>query len=230
MEISRYTDKRGNTIVWDGSTIPNTNITFTGCNNTLRVAPGVRLGRLSAQFDCDNGTLELGSSSGVPAFAATIRVGQDSKVIIGKNVSTTGSVGISATEGTTVQLGDDCMIAMGIQLRADDGHPIFDVISGNRVNISSDIIIGSHVWLSTNSTILGGVKIGDGAVIGFGSIVTKNVPNNSIAVGNPARVVRRDIAWERPHLSLVKPYYKPDASTVKRSPSWNTTQEFADEE
>lgn len=44
-------------------------------------------------------------------------------------------------------------------------------------------------------------------------------------VGIPARIVRRNIAWERPHLSLTKPYYKPDASTVQKSASWNLTIE-----
>ena len=62
-------------------------------------------------------------------------------------------------------------------------------------------------------------------MIGYGSIVTRNVPNNCIAAGVPATVIRRDIAWERPHLSMTKPYYKPDASTVSRSPYWNLTED-----
>lgn len=227
MEINEYSDDRGNRIEWIGSPIPNTSVTFTGGGNVLRVDSGARIGRLSVQFDCDNGLMEIGSSHGVPAFSATVRVGQDSRVLIGQNVSTTGSVGISATEGTTVQLGEDCMVAIGVQLRADDGHPIFDVRTKRRVNVSRNIVVGDHVWLGYGSTVLGGVEIGSGSVIGFGSIVTRRMPNNVVAVGNPAKVVRRDIAWERPHLSLVKPYYKPDASTVKRTRWWDLTQDDA---
>lgn len=225
MQISEYADDRGNRIEWDGPPIDDTNVIFTGSNNVLRVHSGARVGKLRVQFDCDNGFMEVGSSTGVPAFSATVRVGQDSRVIVGSNVSTTATAGISATEGTTVSIGEDSMLAIGVQLRADDGHPIFDVNSGKRVNISRDIIIGQHVWVGYNAAILGGVTVGSGAVIGLGSVVTKDVPNNAVAAGNPARVVRSDIAWERPHLSLVRPYYKPDASSIKKSRWWARTGE-----
>ncbi|MDE0547320.1 acyltransferase [Microbacterium sp. C7(2022)] len=227
MQIEQYSDSRGNRIEWSGEPIANTEVTFRGSGNRLVVHSPVKFGRVAIQFDCDNGVVEISSSVGVPAFIATIRVGQDSTVVIGPNVSTTGSLGISATEGTTVSIGEDCMFAIGVQLRADDGHPIFDVATGHRVNVSRDIVVGDHVWLGYNSTVLGGVSIGSGAVIGFGSIVTKAVPNNSVAAGNPARIVRRDIAWERPHLSLVEPYYKPDASTVEKTRWWAMSDDEA---
>src|SRR5690606_27237851 len=193
LAVSNYEDDRGNRIFWEGDAIPNTRVTFTGFHNTLRVSKGARIGTLSIQFDSDNGVTEIGSSTGVPAFSATIRVGQDSRVLIGKNVSTTSTVGISATEGTTVSIGDDCMIAIGVQLRADDGHPIFDIHSDLRVNVSRDIIIGEHVWVGYNAAVMGGVAIGSGSVIGLGSVVTRDVPNNAVAAGNPARIVRSDI-------------------------------------
>jgi hypothetical protein len=53
--------------------------------------------------------------------------------------------------------------------------------------------------------------------------VTGRITNNCVAVGTPARAVRYDIAWERPHLSLVRPFYKPDGSTVPHSPYWATS-------
>lgn len=52
------------------------------------------------------------------------------------------------------------------------------------------IVIGEDCWIGSNVTILGGVKIGNGCVIGAGSIVTKNIPDYSVAVGNPARVIK----------------------------------------
>ncbi|WP_179206817.1 acyltransferase [Microbacterium esteraromaticum] len=153
--IAEFRDDRGNRICWDGEQIPNTRVTFTGSNNTLRVESGARIGNLSVQFDANNGLMEVGSSRGVPSFSATVRVGEDSRVLIGRNVSTTSTVGISATEGTTISLGEDCMLAIGVQLRADDGHPIFDVHTEKRVNVSRDIVIGAHVWLGYNSAVLG---------------------------------------------------------------------------
>jgi len=54
-----------------------------------------------------------------------------------------------------------------------------------------DIVIGNDVWIGSHATIMSGVKIGDGAVIGAMSVVGSNIPPYSIAVGNPAKVVRK---------------------------------------
>ena len=55
-------------------------------------------------------------------------------------------------------------------------------------------------------------------------MVTRQFANNVVVAGVPAREVRRDVAWERPHLSLTPPFYKPDASTVTRTEEyWQLT-------
>ena len=56
--------------------------------------------------------------------------------------------------------------------------------------IPKPIHIGKNVWIGSNSTILPGVSIGDNAVIGAGSVVTKDIPENMMAVGHPARVIK----------------------------------------
>lgn len=225
-ELEPYKDDAGNEIVYGGPPISHVRIKFTGSHNRLVIADGAKLGKLTIDFDCDNGECVIGASQGVPAFAGSIRVGQDSRVHIGSNVSVTTPVAMSATEGSSIRVGDDVMFASNNQVRADDGHPIFDVVSAKRVNVSRDITIGSHVWVGFGAAILGGSVIGDGSVIGMNAVLKGRVPNNVIAVGSPAKVVRKNIAWERPHLSLVKPYYKPDASTIKRSTKyWNLTAE-----
>jgi len=53
-------------------------------------------------------------------------------------------------------------------------------------------VIGDDVWIGPHAIIIGGVRIGDGAIVGAGSIVTKDVPAHCIVVGNPARVLRSD--------------------------------------
>jgi acetyltransferase-like isoleucine patch superfamily enzyme len=227
-ELARYRDENGNSIRIAGpATVGSFRVNFRGSNNRLFIELPARLGNVAIDFNCDNGRVRIGSSEGVPALSLAVRVGQDSRVLIGRNVSSTTTVAMSATEGTTINIGEDVMFASENQIRADDGHPIFDVRTGNRVNVSKSIRIGDHVWLGRQSTVLGGARIGAGSVVGYGSIVTKRIPNNCIAAGVPARIVRRDIAWERPHLSLVKPYYKPDASTITKSPYWALTEEPA---
>lgn len=222
--LGYYSDEQQNQISYNGPAVTNgINIEFTGSNNRLIVADGARLGRFTVMFDCDNGVLEIGPSKGVSPFTGFIRVGQDSQVIVGANVSTTATCVISAVEGTTVKIGDDVMIASENEIRADDAHPIFDVHTGNRVNTSRDIVIGNHVWLAKRAVVLGGSTVGNGSVLGFGAVLKGSIPNNCVAAGVPAKVVRRDVAWERPHLSRSRPYYKPNADGIKKSAYWLPT-------
>lgn len=78
-------------------------------------------------------------------------------------------------------------------------------------------------WI--RAIVLAGAQIGSGSVVGAASIVTRRIPNNAVAVGSPAKVVRRHVAWERPHLGLVPPYCKADSSTVTKSRYWSMTVE-----
>ena len=65
-------------------------------------------------------------------------------------------------------------------------------------NLSSKgpIVIGDNVWIGDRATILAGVTIGDGAIIAAGTIVTKNVPANSIIAGNPGRIIKKNKHYE----------------------------------
>jgi acetyltransferase-like isoleucine patch superfamily enzyme len=225
--IEDYRDELGNSISTGVTMDGDIDIQFRGGNNRLEIAAGAKLEVFRASFDCDNGLLRIGTSGNVPAGRWYLRIGQDATVEIGDDVSATTPCFVSAVEGSSVRIGDDVMIASGVEIRADDGHPIFDVHTGERVNPAKDITIGNHVWLGLHSLVLAGARIGQGSVIGAKSVVTGKapIPNNCIAVGSPAKVARRDIAWERPHLSLAKPYYKPDASTIKKSRYWKTTRQ-----
>jgi len=221
-QLMPYSDDSGNLIICDEESHAQTfRATFRGSNNRLIVRGRPHIDRLLVDFDCDNGLFEV--EAGGSALRISARVGQDSTIRLGRNVTTTQTVGMSATEGTTIAVGVDVMFATNNQIRADDGHPIFDIRTGKRINVSRDITIGDHVWIGWGAWVLGGVTIGSGAVVGACSVVTRSLPNNVVAAGSPARVVRRDVAWERPHLSRVKPYYKPDASVVTRSKYWQYT-------
>lgn len=223
-KLESYADERGNEILYSGSIDKPVIVNFTGSGNRLIVAAGARIAHLNIQFDCDNALVEIGSHKGVGPLRLYARMGEDAVVKFGDNVSTTEKLSITAAEGSKITFGTNVMIAAQVEIRCDDAHPIFDVESGKRVNPAKDIVIGNHVWIAKRATIMGGVTVNDGSVIGLGSIVTKDVPNNCIVAGVPARVVRKNIAWERPHLSGAKPPYKPDSSTIKKSDGfWNMT-------
>lgn len=86
--------------------------------------------------------------------------------------------------GNNVFIGPNCCITTA-------GHPI-DVEDRNcGLEYAYPITIGNNVWIGTNVSILPGVKIGDNSVIGAGSVVNKEIPENVIAVGNPCKVIRK---------------------------------------
>ena len=69
-------------------------------------------------------------------------------------------------------------------------HPIKAEERNKMLEYAKPITVGNNVWFGGNVTVLGGVTIGDNSVIGAGSVVTKNIPSNCVAVGNPCRVIK----------------------------------------
>jgi len=223
--LKNYRDENNNTITTSDEFDKEIAILFRGGkDNHLVVKAGANIVHLQVFFDCNNSYLEIGSCNVKnKGINASIRVGQDSQIIIGDDFTCTSRCMISAVEKSKIIIGNDCMIASGNEIKTDDSHPIFDVKTGKRVNFPKDIKIGNHVWLARRAVVLGGATIGDGSIIGYGAIAKGRVPNNCIAVGIPAKVTKRDVAWERPHLSLAQPFYKPDDDSIIKSKYWNLT-------
>lgn len=222
-ELRPYSDAKGNTIVYDGAPLDGAkvDVIFRGSNNRLVVHPGAAVVDLAVDFSGDGGSVEIGSTTKKRAgLRFSMRLGYESAVVVGSNVGCETRAFIRVSEGSRVIVGQDCMLASSIELRADDSHAIYDVHSGLRINPAAPIIIGEHVWLGKNAVVMAGVTIGDGSVIGFRSVVTRDVPNNCIAAGAPARVVRRDIAWERPMLSYRRPGIDGLAPGETKSAEW----------
>lgn len=86
------------------------------------------------------------------------------------------------TIGNNVLFGPHVMISTGT-------HPI-DPIERQKTEFGASISIGNDVWLGGNVSVLPGVRIGNNCVIGAGSVVNRDIPDNSVAVGNPCRVIK----------------------------------------
>lgn len=91
---------------------------------------------------------------------------------------------IQAANG--IEIGSDVRIAPGVGLISAN-HDADDF--GAHID-SEPIRIGSHVWIGMNTVVLPGVEIGSNVIIGAGSVVTKSIPSNTVAAGNPCRVIR----------------------------------------
>lgn len=92
-------------------------------------------------------------------------------------------------DGAKVRFGDNVFVAPGCGFYTA-GHPL-DVKQRNAgIEYAYPITIGNNVWIGANVSVLPGVTIGDGCVIGAGSVVNRDIPANSVAVGNPCRVIK----------------------------------------
>lgn len=196
--IVNYCDQLGNEIINPGnSTVPEVAISFSGKCNRLIIKEGANLRKIAAEFRGSNAEISIGACRA----SLIILTGSNSTISLEGGTSSTGTIYMTAFEGSSISVGKDCMFAGGVQIRADDAHPIFDVKTGQRVNRSRPVQIGDHVWLCEGAVILNGSEIGSGSIIGTRSIVKGKITNNCVAAGSPARVTRKNVAWERPHLS-----------------------------
>lgn len=216
--LQKYHDENGNSIAYSGEELAGVKVVFLGKNNTLVVSDITRIKKATISFDCNNATCSIGNST----FTGFVRLGEDCEVVIADKVTTAGHCYISTAEGSKVHIGEDSMIAKGVELRSDDAHAFFDVNTDNRLNPCQNITIGEHVWIGAFSSLLGGADVGQGSIIGYRSLLKNKISNNVLAVGHPARVIKKDIAWERPHLTQGPPFYKPEV--LKKSKYWNRTK------
>lgn len=111
---------------------------------------------------------------------------------IGENTSIGEFNNIRAAGGSII-IGSNCLISQYVTLVASNHNIQKDklIIEQGWDELKTDIQIGDDVWIGANCTILPGVNIGDGCVIAAGSIVTKDVPEYSIVIGSPGKVIRK---------------------------------------
>ena len=96
---------------------------------------------------------------------------------------------LTLVDDTHIYVGDDTMFGPNVTL-ATAGHPIDPTLRSRGLQYNLPIRIGCNCWLGAGVIVMPGVTIGDNTVIGAGSIVTKDIPSNVVAVGNPCRVLR----------------------------------------
>ena len=105
---------------------------------------------------------------------------------IGKYCLITPGVRIMAAE--SIEIGDACMFAHGAYISDADWHGIYD--RSEPVGNTKPIILKDNVWIGDSAIVCKGVTIGENSIIGAGAVVTKNIPANVVAAGNPAKVVK----------------------------------------
>lgn len=121
----------------------------------------------------------------------TFWVGRESSIIIGKNCGISQSSLVSLCH---IKIGDNVKMGGGTSVLTSDFHSLDPVVRRSNDDIkqrkNAPVYIGNDVFIGAKCIILKGVTIGDGAIIGAGSVVSRNVPANQIWAGNPAKFIR----------------------------------------
>ncbi len=105
----------------------------------------------------------------------------------GKNVYC--NFGVTMVDDTHIYVGDATMFGPNVTV-ATAGHPILPELRQKAYQYNAPVHIGKNCWIGAGVLVMPGITVGDNVVIGAGSVVTKDIPSNVIAVGNPCKVLR----------------------------------------
>lgn len=175
--------------------LKQTKIRVSGENNKIIIGEWSRIINSNIEIKGNNNIIMIGDESLITEGEffieddlGTIKIGRDTKVC--------GKTHFACIEGSGIIVGDDCLFSANITIRTGDSHSIVDFKTRQRLNPSKCVVIGDHVWIGNQVTILKGVTIPEHTIIGTGSIVTKSCEQrNAIIVGNPAKVVKTSVDW-----------------------------------
>ena len=108
-------------------------------------------------------------------------------VHFGKNIY--ANFNLTLVDDTHIYVGDNTMFGPNVTV-ATAGHPILPALRERGYQYNAPVRIGKNCWIGAGAVLLPGVTLGDNVVVGAGSVVTKDLPSNVVAVGNPCKVLR----------------------------------------
>lgn len=192
------------------SILKTATVVFTKKSKSIRVFPNVHMNLAPTSSVMGGGTLSLGIKwDGLRYYPSEFKLGSNSKIVINGSFSIYTGCHVSVSQEATLTLGqgyinnnvtidcfdsitigNDVVISKGVTIRDSDNHSI-----NNSGPVSSPIVIEDKVWIGLNVTILKGVRIGSGAIVAAGAVVTKDVASNSLVGGVPAKVIKNKVSW-----------------------------------
>jgi acetyltransferase-like isoleucine patch superfamily enzyme len=149
-----------------------------GIWNIVVYGPNISLGK----------SVLIAAADGYKTTLTTIKKGNcEGKITIGDNVLVMNGVRLSSA--SEIRIGNGCMLANFCYIMDADWHDIHDRTSSP--GKTAPVILEDGVWIGDSAIVCKGVTIGENSIIGAGSVVTKNIPANVVAAGNPAKVVKK---------------------------------------
>lgn len=169
-------DIKGNNnliLIEPGASVKDCRVVMIGHNHTLRIGRDAILTESLIWFEDEGCTIHFGNRTTMQRH---------------------GHVAVTEPN-RSILIGEDCMFSFDVDIRNGDSHSIYNAETGKRINYAKDVKIGNRVWLGAYSQVLGGADIGDNAIIGIRSLVSKPFPTGCIGAGIPAKVVREGVTW-----------------------------------
>lgn len=179
-------------------------INIKGNNNIVNVKSQIIIGTLYINVEGDGHEIIISENVIVSDRLHIFVIDNYSKVFIGEQTTFEEASIAIADENNSIIIGKDCMFARQIRLLASDFHSIIEIDSGSRINFSSGIHIGDHVWIGESVKILKNSNIHSNSVIAINAVVSGDIPSNCIAGGMPAKVIKKNITWDRQRIKKSK--------------------------
>ena len=184
---------KNNSVIIENSKVSHCSFNVNGTNNKIVIKNNADVAFHGITIEGDNN--EVVYDGCLAVISVRIR-GNGCKVSVGKGslIDESSSI-VCMGQSNYVDIGEGCMFAENVEIWDSDTHLITDLM-GCPINPSKPVVIENHVWLGKGVKVMKGVTIGHNSVVGMGSIVTKDIPQHSIAAGNPAKVVKNGVDWK----------------------------------
>ncbi len=160
--------------------------------NSLVIHDNVHLGKCSFNFYGDNAKIEINANCKIKG---NFLVTSNCLISIGKGTKVNGEVRVHCGEdGDKIIIGEKCLLAT-VRFRTSDQHSIIDLDSSERINASQSIVVEDRVWIAEDVSIYKGSVVGSGSIVGARATVLNSLPKNSLSVGTPAKVIKKNVTW-----------------------------------
>lgn len=193
---NKWRINKGNTLQMDDVFVNHCSFKVQGEGNTIKIKPGTKLQYCQFYICGNHNTIYIGSDG---LFLETeFHIEDDNNVIsVGEHACFCGKTQLASIEGTTIEIGRDCLFSSNIQFRTGDSHSIIDKVTEQRINSSTGITIGNHVWIGANVICLKGVYVAPDCVIGSAALLNKKYEEpGCIIAGVPASIKKTGITWK----------------------------------
>lgn len=172
-------------------------IKISGENNFLSIGENCRLQNCEIRLKGSDNKIFIEDDVVFKSGKIYLIGGSGQIIRLGKGTTVEDAYFLS-DEDASIYVGEDCMLAADVLVRTGDKHSIVDQLSGKRINLSEDVVLGNHVWIGRSAQILKGSLVSSNSVVGARTLVTKKFQEENVVIaGVPGKIVRREVNWLR---------------------------------